>query len=196
MPHATQGFVDILHDLRRRFGPSQLKQLLPDMASVAVNNCLGNPPQQLMDHDRLVVLGNRIECLLHHVATKRIHRQVECIAADGLGNLDDLLWSTVFKTALNQEVAKPVDHQRVGLRNNGLNNVVLLLGSSNLQLLLQEDGGLLVIVADNLVNDVLPVASDIAVKQAAIVQRLRGRRHIGLAICSQRLDGQVSRSLG
>lgn len=44
--------------------------------------------------------------------------------------------------------------------DDGLNDLVLLLSSANFELLLQEDRSLLIIVADDLVNDVLPVAGD------------------------------------
>lgn len=164
MPHAAQGFVDILHNLGRRLNPTQLKQLLPNMTSVAVNNRLRDPSQQLVDHDRLVVLRDGVKRLLHHMAAKRIHREVEGIAADGLRNFDDLLRCAVLEAALDQKVTKAVNHQRIGLGHNGFDDVILLLGSPNLEFLLQEDGSLLVIVANNLVNNVLPVAADVAVE--------------------------------
>ena len=40
VPHATQGFVDVAHNLRWRITPTKFEQLLPDMASVAVDNGL------------------------------------------------------------------------------------------------------------------------------------------------------------
>ncbi len=40
MPHASKGFVDVLHDLRWRVAPSQFEKLLPDVTSVAVNHRL------------------------------------------------------------------------------------------------------------------------------------------------------------
>ena len=83
-----------------------------------------------------------------------------------------LVWSTVLKAALNKEVAKAVDHERVGLSDNSLHDLVLLLGGADLELLLKEDRCLLVIVADDLVDDILPVAIDVAVQQSAIVERL------------------------
>ena len=54
-------------------------------------------------------------------------------------------------------------------------NFLPFLRISNLELLLQENRCLLVVVADDLVNDVLPVAVDIAIKQAAVVERLGSR---------------------
>jgi hypothetical protein len=42
MPHAAKSFVHIFHDLRWRFGPSEFKELLPDMAGVAMDDCLGD----------------------------------------------------------------------------------------------------------------------------------------------------------
>lgn len=142
------------------------------MACIAMNHSLGDSSQEFVDHDRLVLLGHGVECLLHDVAAERIHREIESMASNGLSNLDDLLRSAMLEAALNQEVPKAIDHQRIGLGDNGFNNVILLLGSANLELLLEEDGRLLVVVADDLVHNVLPVAVDIAVKEAAVVERL------------------------
>lgn len=111
------------------------------------------------------------------MATKRIHRQAERVAANGLRDLDYLLGSTMLKASLNQEVAETVYHQGMSLDNDGVNDLVLLLGRSDLELLLQEYGGLLVVDAYDLVDNVLPVASGVAVEKTAIVQRL-GRGEI------------------
>lgn len=42
MPHTAKGFVDILHDLWWRFGPAQLEKLLPDVASISMDDGLRN----------------------------------------------------------------------------------------------------------------------------------------------------------
>lgn len=42
MPHATEGLIDILHNLRGGVGPTEFEQLLPDVAGVAVDDRLGN----------------------------------------------------------------------------------------------------------------------------------------------------------
>ena len=186
MPHATQSFVDVLHDLRGRIGPAQLKELLPNMACIAMNHSLGDPPQELVDHDRLVLFWHGIECLLHDVAAERVHGEIESMASNRLRNLDDLLRRAMLETALNKEVPETVDHQRIGLRDDGFNNVILLLRGPNLELLLEEDGRLLIIVADDLVHDVLPIAVDIAVKEAAVVERL-SRGQICLTLSGDRL---------
>ena len=172
VPHATQSLVDILHDLRRGVGPAKLKELLPDMARIAVNHSFRNPSQKLMDHYRLVLLWNGVKCLLDHVAAEGVHRKTESIASDGLRNFDNLLRRAMLKAALDEEVSEAIDHQWIGLGDDCFDNVILLLRRANLQLLLEEDGCLLVIVADDLVDNVLPVAVDIAVKKATIVQRL------------------------
>lgn len=176
VPHALQSLVDVLHDLGRRVRPAKFEQLLPDMACIAMDDSLGDPTEQLVHHDGLVLLWHRIEGLLDDMAAKRIHREVECVATDRFSNLDDLLRSSVLEASLDQEITKPVDHERVGLGHDCLDNVVLLLGGADLQLLLQEDGGLLVVVADNFVDDVLPVACNIAIEEPAIVERLRRRQ--------------------
>src|SRR5690606_493482 len=97
--------------------------------------------------------------------------------------------------ALHQKVAKAIDHQRIGLGNNGLYDVVLLLRRPDLEFLLQEYGCLLIIIADDLVDDVLPVASDITVEQAAVVERLCRRRHVGLTVDSQSLEVKGQKQL-
>lgn len=92
----------------------------------------------------------------------------------------------MLEASLYQKVTEAIDHQRVGLGNNCFHDFVLLIRSSDLELLLQKDGSLLVVVANDLVNDVLPVAVDIAIKQTAIVQRLRSGQ-VGLALRGRRL---------
>lgn len=42
MPHATEGFVDVTHDLWRRVAPAKLEQLLPHVASIPVDHGLRN----------------------------------------------------------------------------------------------------------------------------------------------------------
>src|SRR5699024_8925046 len=142
--------IDILHDLRRGVGPAKLEELLPDMARIAVNHSLRDPSQKLVDHYRLVLLWNRVKCLLDDVAAEWVHRKTECIASDGLRNFDDLLRRAMLKAALDEEVSEAIDHQGIGLGNDRFDNVILLLGRANLELLLEEDGCLLVIVANNL----------------------------------------------
>lgn len=108
------------------------------------------------------------------MAAKWVHGEIQGVTADGFGNFDDLLGSSVLEAALNEEVSESVDHQGVGLSHDCLDNLVFLLRGPHLELLLQEDGSLLVIVANNLVNNVLPVAIDIAVKKTSIVEWLGG----------------------
>ena len=81
----------------------------------------------------------------------------------------------MLEATLNQKIAKAINHERIGLSNNGFDDIILLLCSTNFELLLEENRSLLVIIANNLVDNVLPVAVDSAVKEAAIVERLRGR---------------------
>lgn len=142
------------------------------MASVAVNDCVWNATKQLADHVSLVVLGDRVEGLLDNVAAKGIHAEGQHIAVDGVGNGDDLLWSAMFEAALNEEVAEAIDHQRVCLINNGADDLKLLLSGADFELLLKEDGSLLVVTAHDLVHDILPVAGDSLVKKATVVHGL------------------------
>ena len=186
VPHPTKCLIDVLHDLRRRISPSQLEEFLPDVAGVAMNDGLGYTTQQLMDHDGLEFFRDGIECFLDHVTAKGVHAQAQCVATDGISNGNDLLWGAVLEATLDQEVAKAVDHQRVGLCDNGFDDLIFLFYSADFEFLLQEDGCLLVIVADDLVNDILPVAGHASIKKASIVEWLhwlhvhRARRIGGL----------------
>lgn len=81
----------------------------------------------------------------------------------------------MLEAALDQEVSKAIDHQRVSLSSNSLDNVILLIRGADFKLLLKEDGGLLVVATDDFVNNVLLVAVDIAVEQATVVQGLSRR---------------------
>jgi len=172
VPHAVESLVDVLHDLGRSVGPAELEQLLPDVASVAVNNRLRDAAKKLVDHGGLVLLRNTVESLLNDVAAKWIHAQVESVAADSASNGDDLFRSAVLKAALDEEVAEAVDHESIGLFDDGLDDIILLLLGADLELLLQEDGGLLIVAVDNLVDNVLPVAAHVAVQETAVVHGL------------------------
>lgn len=113
------------------------------------------------------------------MASKRIHREAEGVTTNGFSNLDNLLRRSVLKAALNQKVSKAIDHQRIGLGSNRLDNVILLIRGAHFELLLEEDGCLLVVAADDLVNNILLVAVDIAVEQATVVERLsRGQERL------------------
>lgn len=90
MPHAAESLIDIAHDLGRRITPAKLEQLLPDMASVSVNDSLWNTSKEFMNHSGLVFLGHTIESLLHDMTTERIHAQRERIATNCTGDRDDL----------------------------------------------------------------------------------------------------------
>lgn len=187
VPHTAQGLVDELHDLGRSLTPPQFEQFLPNVAGISMNDRLGDTTKEFVDHDSLVVLRNRIECLLDDVAAKWIHREVERVSTDGFSNLDDLLRGAMLEAPLDKKVAKAIDHEWISLGNNGLNDVEFLLWCSHLELLLEEYRCLLVIVADNLVNNILPVAVDAAVKETAVVQGLSGRQ-IGLPLGSYGLN--------
>lgn len=174
VPHATKGFVDVLHDLRRGTAPAKLEQLLPDVARVAVDNRLRDATQQLVYHDGLVLFWDAVEGLLDDMAAEGIHREVQGIAANGVRDSDDLIRRAMLKAALNEEVAEAVDHQRVGLVDDGLYDLELLFLSADLELLLEKDRGLLVIVAYNLVDDIAPVAAHVAIEKAAVIERFGG----------------------
>jgi len=175
MPHTSQSFIDVLHDLWRRVTPAKLKQLLPDVASVAMDDCLRNTSKKFVDHDSFVVLRNDVKGLLDNMTAERIHAQSKSVAADRIGNGDDLIRCTVLEASLNEEVPKAVDHERVCLSDDSINNVTLLLGGGDFELLLQENGGLLIVALHNLVDNELPVTVHVTVKEATVVERLDGR---------------------
>jgi hypothetical protein len=75
----------------------------------------------------------------------------------------------MLETSLHQKVAEPIDHKRISLGDNRLDNLVLLVWSPNFELLLEEDRSLLVITTNDLVDDIFPVAIDIAIKKSPVV---------------------------
>lgn len=80
----------------------------------------------------------------------------------------------MLEAALDKEVSKAVYHERICLSNNGFDYLVFLLRSSNFELLLKENRSLLVVVADDLVDNILPIAVDVAVQKTTIVEGLSG----------------------
>ena len=110
VPHATESLIDIFHDLRRGLSPTKLEKLLPDMTSVAMDDSLRDTTKKLMNHDGLIILWNRVKCLLNDVAAERIHGEVQGIASDGLSNLYNLFRSTMLKAALDQKVTEAINH--------------------------------------------------------------------------------------
>lgn len=142
------------------------------MARIAVDDSLGNTTEQLVYHGCLVFLGYAVKGFLNNVATKSIHAERKRVTTNGLGNSDYLLMGTVLEAALDQEIAKAVDHQSVCLRNDCFDNLVLLLRGAYFELLLKKDGSLLIIIADDFVNDILPVAAHVAIQQPTVVHGL------------------------
>lgn len=137
--------------------------------------------KELMNHNRLVILWDRIKRLLNHMAAEGIHRKVQSISPNSLGNFDDLLGCSMLKASLNEKVSKPVHHQGVRLSHDSLDYIVLLLRSTDLEFLLQENRRLLIVVADDLVNNILPVAVHVTIQQSTIVERL-GRGQISWSL--------------
>lgn len=130
-----------------------------------------------MYHSGLVLLRNAVERLLDNVTAKGIHAESKSVSTNSLSDSDDLLRRTMLKAALHKEVAETIDHEGVGLCDDGFDNLVLLLRRADLELLLQEDGGLLIVIADDLIDNVLPVATHVAIEKTPVVHRL-DRRHV------------------
>jgi hypothetical protein len=164
MPHATESLVDVAHDLRGRVAPAKLEELLPHVTRITMDDGLRDTAEQLVNHGRLVLFGNAVEGFLDNVTSEGIHAKSKCIATNGLGDRDDLVGRAMLEAALNKEVTEAVDHQRIGLGDDCFDDLILLLRCSNFQLLLKKDGCLLVVVADDLVDNVLPVAAHVAVQ--------------------------------
>lgn len=160
MPHTSQSLVHLDHDLRRLTSPTQFEELLPNVACIAVDDGVRNAAKKLADHISLVIFRDGIKSLLNDMAAEGIHAEGNDIAMNGISNGNDLLRSAVLEAALDEKVAKAVDHERIGLVDDGLDNLELLLGGADFQLLLQKDRGLLVVVAYNLVDNVFPVTRD------------------------------------
>lgn len=190
MPHALERIVDILHDRRRFTSPAELKQLLPDVTSVAMNHGLWDAAKEFFDHHDSMFFRDGVERLLNDVASKRVHAEAESIPTDGVGDSDDLLWCTMLEAPLNKEVAESVDHQWIRLGDDCLDYLELLLDSTNLELLLKEDRSLLVIAMNDLVDDELPVAVHCLVKHATVIDRL-----IPIDVALQCLRGWLSESV-
>ena len=139
MPHATKRFVDLEHDLRWLAAPSELKQLLPDMTSITMDDGVRDPAKKFPNHVSFVAFWNRVEAFLDDVAAKRVHAKSNHIATNSVCDSNDLVWCAMLEATLYKEVAEAVDHQRVCLIDDRLNNFELLLSCANLELLLQED---------------------------------------------------------
>ena len=101
MPHTTKCFVDILHDLRWRFGPAEFEELLPDMASISMYDSFGNATKEFVNHDCLIILGNGVKCFLNNVTTESVHGEIQRVTADCFGDLDNLLRCAMFEAALD-----------------------------------------------------------------------------------------------
>jgi hypothetical protein len=172
MPHGVESIVDVLHDGWRFASPAELEQLLPDVTGVSVNHGLWNTAKELVHHHNSILFRNRVKGLLNDVASKRIHAEAKSVAADRVGNSDDLLWGTMLEATLDQEITEAVDHQGIGLSNDCFDNLEFLLRSANLELLLEKDGSLLIIAMNDLVNDEFPVTVDCLVKHATVVDWL------------------------
>lgn len=169
MPHPLEGFIDMLHDIWGRVAPVELKKLLPDMTGIPVNNRVWNAAQKLVDKTRLEILRYAIQSLLDDMASKGIHTQSNRVSTDIVSNVVNLLHRSMLKTTLDEEVSESIDHERIALLQNCFHDFIFLRSGSNLELLLQKDGRLLVVVRDNLINNVVPITVCVLFKKTAIV---------------------------
>lgn len=91
MPHAPKSLIDALHDLWWRAVPAELKQFLPDMTSIAMNDGLGDAMKQLLNEACLNAFWNDIKSLLNNMTAEGIHAQVQDVPCNRLGDGQDLL---------------------------------------------------------------------------------------------------------
>ena len=136
MPHSAKSLVDVFHDLRWRIAPAQLKQFLPDVASISMYHSLRDAAKKLVNHDSFVFFGNRVKRFLDHVASKGVHAKAQGISSNSIGNGGYLLRSSMLKTALHQEVSKSIYHKRVGLSYDSFNYLIFLFDGAYFELLL------------------------------------------------------------
>lgn len=73
------------------------------------------------------------------------------------------------------------------MRNNCFNNIILLISGPNFELLLEEYRRLLIIITNNLVYNILPIAVHSTIKKTAVIEGLSCRQ-ISLSLSS---DGLV-----
>lgn len=139
-----------------------------------------------MHHGGLVFLRDAVESFLDNVAAESIHTEGERVATNRLSDGNDLVGCAMLKAALNKEIAETVDHQRVGLSNDSFDNLVLLVRCADFELLLEEDRSLLVVVADYLVYNILPIAAHVPIQQPTVVHGL-DRRHVLRRSCLTRV---------
>jgi hypothetical protein len=119
---------------------------------------LGDPPKKLAHHCCLKILWDAVKCLLDDMATECIHAQCNSVTSDGVGNSLDLFRGAVLKASLDEKVSKSVNHKLISLSNDSIHDGMLLIGCTDLKLLLQKNGCLLIVIANNLIDDILPVA--------------------------------------
>lgn len=130
-----------------------------------------------MYHGGLVLLWDTVKCLLNDMTAEGVHTESKGVSTYGLSDGDDLSRRAMLKAALHKEITETVDHEWVSLGDDGFNNLVLLLGRADLEFLLQEDGGLLIVVAYDLIDNVLPVTTHVAIEETPVIHRL-DRRHV------------------
>lgn len=136
MPHSTECLIHLGHDLRGIATPAELKKLLPNMASIAVNHRLWDSAEKLVYHHSFILLWHAVKGLLDDMTAKRIHAQSEGISSDCIGNGHNLFRGSMLKTTLDEEVTESIDHKWVRLSSNRLDDIKLLFSCTDFELLL------------------------------------------------------------
>lgn len=171
-PLANKSSVDCSHDHRWWSLPAELEQLLPNVASISMNNGVADAGQQFTHHLMLESLGNAVEGLLNDVAAKCISAKTHSVSFNMSSQAHDLVVVGALEDALNKEVAKAITHELETTIDDGVDDGILERWLGVLDLLLEEYGRLLVVARDDLVDDHVPVRSDARLEELAPVDLL------------------------
>ena len=137
-----------------------------------MNNCLWDIAKEFVDHDNFVILRNTVQSFLNYMATELVHAQGHRITSNCVGNCNGMLLGPVLKATLDEEVSKSIDHQRVRLADDSIDDIKFVLRWTTFELVLQKDGRLLIVVANDLLHNVFPITGDILVQETSEVERL------------------------
>lgn len=115
VPHTTKSLIYFGHYLRRLATPSQLKEFLPNMACIPMNDGFWNSAKEFMNHHSFILFRDTIKGLLNDMTSKRIHAQIQGIAANSICNGNNLFRGTMLKTPLHKKITEAIHHERISL---------------------------------------------------------------------------------
>lgn len=171
-PLTNKCSIDSAHDHWWGTLPSELEELLPDVASIAMNNGVPDTREKFTDHLVLEALWNTIKSLLDDMATESISAEANSVVLDVGSEAHDLIVIGALEDALDEEVAEAIAHQLETTTDDAVNDRVLESWFRVLDLLLEEDGGLLIVAGDDFVDNQIPVSGDTRFKKLTPVDLL------------------------